>query len=291
MIGRRVNEGVRAVGDEYRAPVSAVLITKDASRYLDRVLSRLAWCGEILVLDSGSTDMTRTIAMRHGAMWHEAAFAGYGPQKRRATALARHDWVLSVDDDEILDDEACAALRNLDWSELPSETCGRFRRRPFVGGREIRHGHWARDRVVRLFNRTHHAFDDAVVHESVRPTGPVFDVPGSMLHFSHDDLASVFRPDYPRLKAAKYRRNGRRAPGLPMMCVRAGWAFTYSFFYRRGFLDGRPGLVLALADALNAVLGLTLVGEQEEASPTVVMPTTRSEPVAETVATRRRLSA
>jgi glycosyltransferase involved in cell wall biosynthesis len=274
-----------------RVPVSAVLITRDGAQHLDRVLERLSWCGEILILDSGSTDTTRAIAQHHGAVWHEARFVGYGPQKRRATALARYDWVLSIDDDEILDDEACAALRAIDWGELSAETCGRFRRRPFVGSREIRHGHWARDRVVRLFNRTRHAFDDAVVHESVQPTGPVLEIPGSMLHYSHDDLASVFRPDYPRLKAAKYRRNGRRAPGLPMMCLRAGWAFTYSFFYRRGFLDGRPGLVLALADALNAVLGLTMVGEQEGAAPVAVVPNAHAEPAPEAVPTRDRLSA
>lgn len=272
-----------------KAPVSVVMITRNAEAHLHRVLSALDWCHEILILDSGSTDGTRAIAQQHRAVWHESTFAGYGPQKRHATALARHDWILSVDDDEVLDDEACCALRAMDWQHLPADVCGRFRRRPFVGDREIRHGHWARDRVVRLFNRTRNGFSDAVVHESVHPCAGVIDLPGSMLHYSYTDLASVFRTDYPRLKAAHYRRMGRTAPPLPVMCLRAGWAFTYSFVIRRGFLDGHPGLVVALADAVNSVLGLSLVREASRRSrfEAVVVPGT-----GEVGATRRdRMSA
>ena len=92
------------------APVSAVLITRDAAEYFDRVLSALRCCSEIVVLDSGSSDRTREIALEHGASWFERDFDGYGSQKRHAVVRARFDWILSVDADEVLDDEAGAAL-------------------------------------------------------------------------------------------------------------------------------------------------------------------------------------
>jgi hypothetical protein len=85
-----------------KIPVSAVLITRDAERLLDRVLAPLSFCSEILVLDSGSRDRTRDIAAAHGAAWHEHPFEGYGPAKRRAVSLAGSDWVLSLDADEVL---------------------------------------------------------------------------------------------------------------------------------------------------------------------------------------------
>ena len=91
-------------------PVSAVLITRDAEARLDQVLEPLQVCDEIVVLDSGSHDRTRAIATARGARWFEHAFDGYGPQKRRAVALARHHWILAVDADEVLDGDAVAGL-------------------------------------------------------------------------------------------------------------------------------------------------------------------------------------
>lgn len=247
-------------------PISAVLITLDAEQWLEKVLAPLEGCNEILILDSGSTDRTRAIAEGAGAVWFEQDFAGYGPQKRRAVELASHDWILSVDADEILDVETVAALQAMDWRSLDPHLCFSIRRRPFVGEREIRHGHWVPDPVVRVFNRRVHNFTDAPVHESVVATGAVRRLPGAMAHHSHQDLAEIFRLDYHRLKAAEYRRRGRRIPGVASLAFRAAWAFAYSLVLRRGMLDGRAGLVIALSAAVNAVLGLALAGEKAQGS-------------------------
>jgi glycosyltransferase involved in cell wall biosynthesis len=91
------------------AKLSAVLITNNAEEHLDLVLAALQCCGEIVVLDSGSTDRTREIALQYGASWYERPFDGYGPQKRHAVVRARYDWILAVDADEVLDDEAASA--------------------------------------------------------------------------------------------------------------------------------------------------------------------------------------
>jgi glycosyltransferase involved in cell wall biosynthesis len=242
------------------APVSAVVITKDAETHLDRVLGALDCCDEVVVLDSGSTDGTREIAARLGVSWFERPFDGYGPQKRHAVVRARHDWILAIDADEILDDEARAAIVAIDWPRQDPSLCWRVRRRPFVGRREIRHGHWNPDWVVRIFHRGHHDFSTAPVHESVTPTGVVRTLPGSLLHPSYRDLGEIFRMDYHRLKARGYRDQGRRASG-PGLAARAAWTFFYSYVIRRGFLDGPAGVVIALAGAVNAVMGLALAQE------------------------------
>ncbi len=240
-----------------RLPVSAVLITLDAERHLDAVLDAVAACDDIVLLDSGSADRTREIAAAHGARWHEHPFDGFGAQKNRAVALARHDRILSLDADEVLDETARAAFEGIHWAAADPRVCWRIRRRNFIGEREIRHGHWGRDRVVRLFDRRKHRFTDEPVHESVLPTGPVHDLPGSLRHYSYPDAAALFRPDYHRRKAGRYRDRGRRA-AAPALVARAGWAFVSSYVLRRGFLDGRLGVVVALASAVNAVVGLAM---------------------------------
>ncbi len=244
-------------------PISAVLITLDAERWLDEVLVSLACCDETIVLDSGSTDTTRAIAARHGARWHERVFDGYGSQKRAAVALARHDWVLSVDADEILELESARALFVIDWQAQASDVCWRIARRPYVGKREIRYGHWVPDPVVRLFNRTVHDFSPDPVHESVHPRGPVHLLPGALIHHSYPDLAAVFRAEHHRLKAAEYRRQGRPTPGPLRLTARAFWAFLYSFVRKRGYRDGPAGVVIALSSSVNAVLGLAMAGEKD----------------------------
>lgn len=240
-----------------RPPVSAVLITLDAERHLDAVLAAAAACDEIVVLDSGSVDRTRAIAAAHGARWHEHPFDGFGPQKNRAVALARHDRILSLDADEVLDATARTAFEGVGWAAADPRACWRLRRRNFIGDHEIRHGHWGRDRVVRLFDRRFHGFTDVPVHESVMPSGPVYDLPGSLRHYSYSDAAALFRPGYHRRKAGRYRDRGRRA-SAPVLVARAGWAFVSGYLLRRGFLDGRLGVVVALASAVNAVVGLAM---------------------------------
>jgi glycosyltransferase involved in cell wall biosynthesis len=243
------------------APLSAVLITRDAEEHLDRVLEALRCCGEIVVLDSGSTDRTREIALEHGASWYERPFDGYGPQKRHAVVRARFDWILAIDADEVLDDDAGAAVKGVDWARQDPSLCWRLRRRPFVGQREVRFGHWNPDWVVRLFHRGHHDFSGAPIHESVTPSGTVRTLPGSLNHYSYRDLGEIIRMDYHRLKAQRYRDQGRRAAG-PVLAARATWAFSHSYILRRGFLDGPAGVVIALAGAVNAVMGLALAGEE-----------------------------
>ena len=244
-------------------PLSAVVITRDAEEHLERVLNPLKVCGEIVILDSGSADRTREIALAHGARWHEHPFDGYGPQKRRAVSFAANDWVLSVDADEVLDEEAAAALAAIPWEQQDPSSCWRINRRPFIGRREIRHTHWVPDPVVRIFHRGCHNFSAAPVHESVASTGPVFTLPGSLLHYSYRDLGEVFRMDHHRIKGERYRAAGRRASG-PTLVLRAGWRFFYSYILRRGFLEGGAGVVIALAGSVNSIMGLALAGEKAD---------------------------
>lgn len=259
-------------------PLSAVIITRDAERHLARVLAALdGCCAEILVLDSGSTDRTVELARSAGARVEHQAFLGFGPQKQRAVELARHDWVLVVDADEVLDEAARAAIPTLDLSD-PARAW-RIRRRTFVGAREVRWGVWSHDRVVRLFNRTRARFTDAPVHESVRPGGPVVDLPGALLHYSYRDYADVFTRmgGYARAKAATYRARGRRC-GPVRLALRAWWGFMRSYVFKLGFLDGNAGLVAALSLAVDVSVPFAMASEPEEPATATTGATVREKP-------------
>ncbi len=248
-----------------RLPLSAVIITLNAERHLAAVLASVAFCHELLVLDSGSTDRTLAIAQSAGARVLHQAFLGYGAQKQRAVELARHDWVLVVDADEVLTMEARLAIEALPRQD--PHRAWRLRRRTFIGSREIRHGVWTPDWSLRLFNRTTARFNTAPVHESVMTQCEVSDLPGALLHYSYRDYADVFvrMGGYSRLKAGAYRASGRRA-GACRLVLRASWGFVRSYLIKLGFLDGVAGVIVALSLSLDMVVALAMAQEGGEGS-------------------------
>ena len=246
-----------------RLPISAVVITRDAAARLAAVLASADICAERLVLDSGSTDGTVEIALAAGARVERQPFLGYGPQKCRAVELASHDWILSLDADEVLDDDARRAVASVDLSD-PSR-CWTLRRRTFVGDREVRHGPWRDDRVLRLFNRRTAGFKPLPVHEEVVATRRPTPLPGAILHYSYSSCSDVLARSlrYAPLKAAIMRRKGQPA-ALLALPLRGLAAFVKNYVFRGGWRDGAVGFVVALARVIDSTLprALLLMGDE-----------------------------
>jgi glycosyltransferase involved in cell wall biosynthesis len=257
-------------------PISAVVITKNAARHIAAVIAAADMCGERFVLDSGSTDDTVAIARGAGARVEHQPFLGFGPQKFRAVELAAHDWILSLDADEVLDDEARRAIAGLDLSDPAA--CWQLRRRTFVGGREIRHGPWSDDRVLRLFNRRTAEFKPLPVHEVVTAARKPTLLPGAILHYSYDSCLDVIARSlrYAPLKAGIMRRSGKR-PALISLPLRGVAAFTRSYLLRSGWRDGAAGFVIALARVLDSTLprAMLLLDEETPPAPEPLRPITR----------------
>jgi glycosyltransferase involved in cell wall biosynthesis len=249
-----------------RLPISAVIIVKNGERYLERVLRPLAaLCDDIVVLDSLSTDNTVTIAKAHGARVEQQTFLGYGPQKRLAVSMAKYEWVLSLDADEVLEDSVCTAIRELELKD--PQTTYEILRRNHIGSHEIRYGVWSPDWCLRLFNRTVTNFSEEKIHESVIKTRSTVQLTGSMLHYSYLDCADVFvrMGSYMRAKADRYVKEGRHA-SVPRLLMRAAWGFIRSYLMRQGYRDGAMGVVVALSVAVDSVAGLAIAA-QHEATP------------------------
>jgi glycosyltransferase involved in cell wall biosynthesis len=248
-----------------RPPISAVIITRDAGPRFTETLRSVGFCAERFVLDSGSTDGTVEVARSADARVASEPFCGYGPQKRRAVALAAHDWILSLDADEVLDAEAADAIRALDLSD--EGDCWSIRRRTFIGDREVRHGPWGGERVLRLFNRKTAGFSSHTVHEQVVASRAPRRLPGSILHHSFADLPDVIARSirYARLKAGVMRgkRQHVSAWSLPL---RGAAMFTKSYLLQSGWRDGTAGFIVALSRVIDSTLprAMLLLGELDD---------------------------
>lgn len=241
-----------------RPSISCVVIARDAAAHLGATLASVAFCAERFVLDSGSADATVAIARAAGARVEHQPFLGYGLQKRRAVELAAHDWILSLDADESLDAEAAAAVQALDLAE-PSAAYA-FRRRTFIGEREVRHGPWGGERVLRLFHRGRAGYSTLPVHEQVEAPAPPRLLPGSILHRSFTDGADVLSRSirYARLKAGLLRERGEPVHvwALPM---RGAAAFLKSYIVQGGWRDGAAGFVVAVSRVIDSTLPRALL--------------------------------
>jgi len=245
-----------------RLPISAVIITRDEAVRLPATLASVDFCAERVVLDSGSSDATIDIARACGARVEHQPFLGYGPQKQRAVALAAHDWILSIDADEMLDAEARAAVAAADLGDPAA--CFAFRRRTYVGPREIRHGAWRNQWVVRLFNRTTATVKPLPVHENVAAGTRPIRLGGALVHRSYTDCVDVVARAlrYAPLKAELLRSRGER-PRPWTLPVRGLAAFVRSYVIRGGWRDGGAGFIVAVSRVLDSALPRAMLLEDE----------------------------
>jgi glycosyltransferase involved in cell wall biosynthesis len=234
-------------------PVSAVLITYNTGEQLAPCLRSLAFVDEIVVVDSGSDDATREVARQHGARVVEEAWRGFGPQKRFAVSLAKHDWVLCIDADEEVSGELAAAIAEV--LARPQHIAYRMPRSNRFMGRYLRHGEGFPDWSLRLFDRRHAQWSDDAVHEKVVTSGSVgrLSERAVLMHHSAESLASYLDKQnrYTSLQADALYRAGERA-NVWRLLLSPALRFLKFYVIRLGFLDGLAGLVHIAIGCFNS---------------------------------------
>ncbi len=244
------------------APISATILTKDSGAHLAEVLTALHWCDEVVVFDTGSTDNTMAIAQRHPNVQLfrlEGTFPGFGRAHQQAVALARHDWILSIDSDEVVSAGLAAEIAALPLDErivyaMPFHN--------YFNGRRITSCGWHPDCHDRLFNRRATNFCESEVHERVQASHLV----GRRLrhpirHYSYDSLDDFLRKmrHYGGLFAAQ--NAGRRTAGPLKAVSRSVWMFFKSYLLQRGCLQGGEGLVISAYKAQTVFWKYLLLDE------------------------------
>ena len=234
-----------------RAPLSACVIAFNEADRIGDCLRSLAFCDDIVVIDSGSTDDTRETAEALGARVLVRAFDGFRSQKDYAVNQARHDWVLCLDADERVDDALRASIEAARARGFDGAAGYEFARLSWYFGRFLRHGTAYPDRVLRLFDRRHGGWrGEREIHEAASVDGAVARLRGDLLHYPFRSLLQMLdkKQGYAAMMAEHEHAHGKRA-SLAKLLFSPGWRFLRSFILKRGFLDGVPGLLEAFVSA------------------------------------------
>ena len=231
--------------------LSACVITFNEADRIPACIESLAFCDEVVVVDSGSTDGTREIAAAHGARVIEHAFEGFRAQKDFAVAQARHAWVLCLDADERVTPTLRASIEAARDAGFVDAAGFRFARSTAYFGAFLRHGNAYPDRVLRLFDRRRGGWRAGrEIHEHAVVDGDVATLAGDLEHVAYrslDDQLARYRR-YAAMMATHMHASGRRAR-LHHLVVNPAWRFLRGYVLRAGFLDGWRGFLFACMEA------------------------------------------
>jgi len=227
--------------------VSVVIITKDEADTIGRcVAAAKRISDDVIVIDNGSTDGTTLIALAAGCRVFHENWDGYGANKNKGITLARHDWILSLDADEVPDDLLIATIKYLKITSINTVYDLKFR--SYYGEEPVYFGSWGRDHHIRLFNRIHTHWTGALVHETLnKPAGTIVQkLDGHIDHYSVKN-AQQYRAkivQYARLNARKYLAEGKK-PTLIKLYIAPLFHFVKGYIFLLGILDGKRGWMVA----------------------------------------------
>ena len=231
--------------------ISVVIITLNEEDRLEETLkSSLEVADEIVVVDSYSTDKTVDIAKKYGAKIFKKKFVDYGSQKNFALQKAGNEWVLNLDADERVSERLKEEILKLKNSKEKVDADGfLINRKTFYMGRWIKHCGWYPDRKLRLFKREKSRWKGRI-HEGLILRGKTSRLPGDMLHFTYRDMSDhVDRLNrYSRMQAEDIVNNKKRLLYLRFLLL-PPVTFLRFYTWKAGFLDGFPGLVIALVSS------------------------------------------
>jgi glycosyltransferase involved in cell wall biosynthesis len=226
--------------------VSAVMIVKNGARTIAKTLESLREFDDVVVYDNGSTDGSQEIVKDFpNVHLIEGNFDGFGPTKNRAASFAKHDWVLIIDSDEVVDEELMNALKTdvLDpnaiyivnflayYKEIPIRHCG-----------------WNNQKIRRLYNKSVTRFNDNFVHENIMDEGmKKLPIAGNMKHYSYMSISDfIVKLDrYSTLFATD--NVGKKSSSLAKAFFNGLYSFFRTYVLKRGFLDGYAGLIIAFS--------------------------------------------
>lgn len=245
-------------------PLTVIIPTLNEASNIAACVASAAFADEVLVADAGSVDATVAMARAAGATVLERTGPTIAAQRNAAIAVARHPWIFALDADERVTPELVAELATV--LAAPAHAAYRVRRRNFYLGVEQTRGGWARDWVVRLFNRDRR-YVERRVHEGLEPVADTGALTNTLVHHPYRSLGHHIDKlqRYAEWGAADLWDRGKRATWTDLSLRPVG-RFLKAYLMAGGVLDGRRGMVQSALDAYAGFLKYAYLWARERRS-------------------------
>jgi glycosyltransferase involved in cell wall biosynthesis len=230
--------------------ITATILTFNSEKTIQKTLDSLHFLSEVIVVDTGSTDQTLKIISEYPQVKvFQSEFTGFGPVHNYATSLATHDWILSIDSDEVVSEKLKEKLLSMHYDENCAYS---FAFHNIFNGKWIKYSGWYPDYHLRLFNRKKTQFSNHFVHEKVcLDHVKEIKINEPIEHYSYLEIKDFLRKCqvYTDLFA---KQNKGRPSSFTKAFSHGLFAFIKTYLIKLGFLDGKEGFIIASYQAQTA---------------------------------------
>lgn len=236
--------------------LSGVVITlNEASKICACLEALFRVCDEVVVVDSVSSDSTCELAKELGARVVQRNYQGTASQRNYGASLCEHQWVLTVDADEVLDEQLISSLLVWKKSNLNVNTVYSLERLNFIGDRPISHSGWSKDYVGRLYHHLTYEFE-GFAHSSIVAKTTSTVKPGLLNHYSFDSYGDLLHKTNKFSNRAAYLMfsDPTKAAGPVVALIHGLSAFLKKYIVKGGMFHGMDGLVIASVAGLGSFM-------------------------------------
>jgi glycosyltransferase involved in cell wall biosynthesis len=227
--------------------ISVYIIAFNEEKKIADAIQSVQWADEVVLIDSHSKDRTAEIAISLGAKVVQVEFNGFGRLRTDAVNACAYDWIFSLDSDERCTPEVAKEISQIVQEQI-ADVCY-VPRRNFFLGKEIKHSGWYPNyRQPQLFKKGSVEYDESPVHEKyeIKEGARIHYLSHAIWQLPFNDLAeSIAKMNrYSSLGAIKPRQKGSsyfKALGHGI------WAFIRHYVFKKGFLDGWAGFIIAFS--------------------------------------------
>ena len=233
--------------------ITALVITYNEIGYIEKCIDSIQFADEIIVVDSFSTDGTYEFLLGHPKVKViQNPFENFTSQKSYALKLARYDWVLFLDADEVIPESLRQEIINTVNSDS-SHVAYWFYRKFMFQNTPLNFSGWQTDKNYRLFRKSKTQFSDKkIVHETLDIRGTSGILQERLIHYcykNYEDYKGKML-NYGRLKAKEAFYKEKRFNYM-LLFLKPAWKFFNHYFIRLGILDGKKGIVICYLNALG----------------------------------------
>lgn len=234
--------------------ISVVILAKNEEKNIADCLNSVARCDEKIVIDDFSRDKTVEIAERNGAKVYRNRLKNFSEQRNFGLAKAVNDWVLFVDADERVSQSLWYEIDHSINSALEKVEGYFLRRNDIMWGKELKYGENANTKFVRLAKKTSGKWSGKV-HERWNIKGKTKTLNHPLIHYPHQSVQEFLNEInyYTDLRAHELYENKEKANWISIILY-PSVKFMQNYIYKRGFMDGIPGLITAIIMSFHSFL-------------------------------------
>ena len=235
--------------------ISVIIPTFNEEQHIEAVLESVSWADEIIVVDSFSTDRTMELATTYADKLLQRTYTGPADQKNWTIPQASHEWILLLDADERVTPALKEEIQNYLKQDIEKDAYW-IGRQNFFMGKKIKYSGWQGDAVIRFFHRDRCRYNDKQVHEEIETNNiKVGRLKNKLEHYTFKDtdhfLAKMKR--YAKWSAEDHFDKTPRVTFFHLF-FKPLFRFFKHYFWQRGFLDGKQGLIISVIMAWGVFL-------------------------------------